>query len=137
MLTPRAHFEKDVRPPCQAYFADPTAGWRAKAAAQAINNFSEWTFLYYTSHDPARLQGATGLGQFKTKHASACREFRIVWDLAEAAKHRFLTTHLRSRIVTTSTGAWTDNNKTLEIIATGDQVDVIIGEAMEYWDKQI
>ena len=69
--------------------------------------------------------------------AEICHEFRIVWDLAEAAKHRFLTTHLRSRIVTTSTGAWTDNNKTLEIIATGEQVDAIIGWAMEYWDKQI
>lgn len=137
MWTPRKHFEIDVRPACEAYFADSTSQWKAKAAAQAINNFAEWTFHYYSKSDVARLNGAATVGQFKTMHANLCREFRVVWDLAEAAKHRYLTDHLEQRVVTTSTDSWAKKENTLEIVSTGDEVDVLLGSAMIYWEGQI
>ena len=137
MWTPRQHFENDVKPACEAYFSDSTAQWKAKAAAQALNNFVEWTFLYFRENDPPRLLGFTKLSDFKTFHVSHCREFQIVWDLAEAAKHRFLTSKLAQRVVTTSTGGWAEKSDTLEIVATGDEVDVLIGATMAYWEDQI
>ena len=137
MWTPRKHFEIDVRPPCEAYFQDSTSQWKAKAAAQAINNFAEWTFHYFKNYEPAKLFGAKGVEGFKTFHANACREFRVVWDLADAAKHRHLTRNLQQRVVTTSTGGWAETADTLEIVATGDEVDVLIGAAMAYWENQI
>jgi hypothetical protein len=137
VLTPRKHFEIDVRPPCEAYFQDSTSQWKAKAAAQAISNFAEWTFHYFEKNEPQKLFGTKGVGDYKTYHASACPSFRIVWDLADAAKHRFLTRHLEQRIVTTATGGWAETADTLEIVATGEEVDVLIGVAMTYWESQI
>jgi hypothetical protein len=137
MWTPRQHFETDVRPPCEAYFADATSQWKAKAAAQAINNFAEWTCEYFKKNDPARLLGAKSAKQYRTIHAKACPAFRIVWDLADAAKHRFLTQRIDGRVVTTSTGAWADGVETLQIKPTGEHVDEVIGIAMDYWEQQI
>ena len=137
MWTPREHFENDVRPACEAYFADSTSQWKAKAAAQALNNFSEWTFLYFKENDPSRLRGFTKLSDFKTHHVSSCPEFQVVGDLAEAAKHRFLSSKLAQRVVTTSTGGWAERGDILAIVATGQEVDVLIGVTMAYWESQI
>ena len=137
MQTPRKNFEIDVRPACEAYFNDGCSIWKAKAAVQSVNNFAEWTFQYYKKNDPAQLAGTNSVWEFKAHHAKLCQQFQSVWDLADAAKHRTLTKRTEFRTVTSSTGAWARTENTLLLVRTREEVDVLIGAAMAYWDKQI
>ena len=102
--TPEETFGNRVKPPYDEYMLDPGTEWKAQAAAYGVGHIMEWLYEYYRHHDLARLRGTGGLPDFREMLFKQCLDLRIVFDVAEASKHRFLTK--RTATVPSSTDAF-------------------------------
>jgi hypothetical protein len=106
LTKPSVIFRERVVPAYAAYLKDPLSERRANTLAEALNNTVEWTYLYLSEVDPARLNGAT-LASFRTGLLTEHRALHVMSDLADAAQHRELTFERKpERVVTLSTDAY-------------------------------
>ena len=88
--TPEETFTERVKPPYDAYMSDPGCEWKAGAAAYGVGHFPEWIFQYYKHHDPSRIHKISKIKDFRDSLFKQCPELEVVFDVAEANKHRFL-----------------------------------------------
>lgn len=108
--TPKDQFVVDVLPCYRDFLADPTLEHRAKAVANALAHFAEHVFVYYQYHDPSVLAGTARAADFNSLLARTkqCEDLDVIWDLALAGKHRFITRRTsRQRYISTATTAIT------------------------------
>ncbi len=135
--TPAESFEADVWPSYQEYCADPTSKRKAKAASIFAYHFHEWVYEYYQYHDQPRLGGAAGarvfLGNLIDHH---CPELELIGDIANAAKHRFLTVNL-PRTVPGATDAFIADRGGLVINPDGRMFGEVLETVVEYWRQWI
>lgn len=129
-------FVNEVIPAYEAYIADPSVIWKAKAAAYMVGHFHEWAFSYYNTHEPARLNGAQSPHEFRDVIIkSKCPELQFVSDYADASKHRFLTRRPEERMVTTSTGAFQMSENRLYIKDLGRYYEDVLTAVVDFWRK--
>lgn len=107
---PEDTFTERVIPPYNLYMDDRGIIWKATSAASAVGHFPEWIFEYYNHHNQARLQGATNPDQFRTTLFGQCPELKIVFEVALASKHRFLT-RIPGATIPTATDAFIEGDR--------------------------
>ena len=81
MNPPSESFRQYVLPPWQAYQNDPSAEWKAHAAARAANAHLEWVFRYYEKVDKSRFSGAKEVHDFRNQLCSRCPEISDVKEI--------------------------------------------------------
>lgn len=126
---PEETFVNEVIPSYEHYMADRGCKWKAKCAAYAVGHFPEWMFEYYNYHDQARLQGAAGSSQFRDILYGQCRDLEIVFEVALASKHRFLT-HKPGAMVTAATDAFVEGERLT--LPDGQFYDDVLGRAFNF-----
>jgi len=122
-------------PAYSEYLKDPLSESRANTLAEALNNTIEWTYLYLSEVDPARLNGAT-LASFRTGLLREHRALRVMRDLADAAQNRELTFERNPpRVVTLSTDAYYEKEGVLYVKHFDTPFPSAAGQAFEFWRK--
>ena len=116
------------------YLAEPQSERRANILATAINDHAEWTFRYYPAGSD-RVFGANTPHQFREALFSRCPELRMMWDLADASKHRFLTKPGIPRTVAVSTAAYTVKSDELYIQGFDQPFSAAAQRAVGYWKQ--
>jgi hypothetical protein len=58
--------------------ANPTSQRHVNIAAKAVSDQMEWTFQFYAQHDPARLDGAKNLSEFRQKLFDRCFWLKVL-----------------------------------------------------------
>ena len=135
MLKPSEHLQKDFEQNYRDYISDPTIEWKAKNVMQAAYNHLEWTFKYYRETDLTKLPGNKSLSDFRNYIYSQCPDARMMQELAEAAKHRFLTRP--GKIITSSTGAQEMNDGDLVIRDYNNRsFKEAINEVYSFWKNR-
>src|SRR5262245_47318955 len=116
LLPPSAKFQSEILPAAEEYLADPLNERRANNLARAIDHHLDWTFEYYFHGDRSRLMGSTTLQEFRQKLIALCPELQMMWDLSDAAHHRFLTRPATpARVVVTSSMAYSLQGDALRV----------------------
>ncbi|MFZ1883261.1 MAG: hypothetical protein WAU53_06570 [Rhodoplanes sp.] len=106
LLKPSEVFQVEVEPAFTEYLADLLNERRAKYVARAIDHHLDWTYEYYERVDKSRLLNTGSLRTFRFELFSRCPELQIMWDISDAAHHRFLTRPGIARVVTTASDAF-------------------------------
>lgn len=127
-------FENEVIPSYQHYVTDRGSKWKAKSAAYAVGHFPEWMFKYYSFQDQARLQGAASLSQFRDILFGQCPDLQIVFEVALASKHRFLT-HKPGATVTSATAAFVEGERLT--LPDGQLYDEVLARAFNFLRNQL
>ena len=105
LLKPSETFRSHVVPNYEAYWDDPT-GWKADNLVGALNNHAEWVYYYYSRTDTSRLFGTNHVYGFrKYLWENKCPEIQMIWNLADALKHRHLDKHPEDQLVAASSAA--------------------------------
>jgi hypothetical protein len=108
LLKPSEVFRHEIEPAFADYLADVLNERLAKYLARAIDHHLDWTYEYHLKGNRSRLLGANGLKKFRRAVFGRCPELEIMWDISDAAHHRFLTRPSNPpRTVATSTDAFT------------------------------
>ena len=135
LTKPSVIFRERVVPAYSEYLKDPLSESRANTLAEALNNTIEWTYLYLSEVDLARLNGAT-LASFRTGLLREHRALRVMRDLADAAQHRELTFERKPpRVVTLSTDAYYEKEGVLYVKHFDTPFPSAAGQAFEFWRK--
>jgi len=135
LTKPSVIFRERVVPAYSEYLKDPLSERRANTLAEALNNTIEWTYLYLSEVDPARLNGAT-LASFRTGLLREHRALRVMRDLADAAQNRELTFERNPpRVVTLSTDAYYEKEGVLYVKHFDTPFPSAAGQAFEFWRK--
>lgn len=134
---PREHFESEVQPPVNQFLSDPTVEWKAKCAAVALTSVIEWTHQYLQAQKS--IEKNVKVGDFRAQLIRQCDAIQPVMDVADAMRHRFLDRPSLGRIVTTSTDAWSCDQKSLLLDAPGTAYhkrpfDEVVREVVKFWD---
>jgi hypothetical protein len=135
LLKPSEIFASNIQPAFRHYAAAPNDERLANILAAAIDNHAEWSFQYYSQNDPSRLSGATTPIKFRQKVFSACPSLRMMWDLNDANKHRFLTRPGVPRTVTSSTAAYSLRDNELWVNGYDEPFLLAVKDAAEFWEK--
>ena len=135
LTKPSVIFRERVVPAYSEYLKDPLSERRANTLAEALNNTIEWTYLYLSEVDLARLNGAT-LASFRTGLLREHRALRVMRDLADAAQNRELTFERKpARVVTLSTDAYYEKEGVLYVKHFDTPFPSAAGQAFEFWRK--
>jgi len=135
LTKPSVIFRERVVPAYSEYLKDPLSERRANTLAEALNNTIEWTYLYLSDVDLARLNGAT-LASFRTGLLREHRALRVMRDLADAAQNRELTFERNPpRVVTLSTDAYYEKEGVLYVKHFDTPFPSAAGQAFEFWRK--
>lgn len=103
--TPRDFFETMVKPPYQAWLADPLTEWKAKAAVQAADILAERVFVFWHARDASKIHGASSVRKYREHlRDNVCPDFGLVWDIHDGHKHVEITRKGRSVSTATQTG---------------------------------
>jgi hypothetical protein len=120
----------------EEYLSDPLSERKANNLARAIDHHLEWTFQYYEQGDRSRLMGASNLSDFRQKLFAACPELRMMWDLSDAARHRFLTRRATpERVVVVSSMAYSTQDGTLFVPNYDRPFCDAVPQAVEFWRR--
>lgn len=85
---PRKFFDIHVKPTYEAWLVNLTSERLAKHAVSEANIMAERMFHYWRDHDTAQIYGAPTAGKYREALVNQeCRDFRLVWDVADAHKH--------------------------------------------------
>lgn len=99
---PRAFFTDYACRSVHEFTLNPADEYHAKRAAQEVNNLAERFFTYWHPIDAHLVYSTPHVRAFRTHiRDHLCTEFGIVWDVAEAHKHVYLTR--TGRVVTSAT----------------------------------
>jgi hypothetical protein len=131
LLPPSARFRSEIQPAWEEYLSDPLVERKANNLARAIDHHLNWTFEYYSQVDQSRLMGAINLSGFRQKVFGLCPELRMMWDLSDAAHHRFLARS--SAVVVTSSAAYSVQNSALLVSNYGSPFRDSARKAVEFW----
>lgn len=134
-MSPEESFRRDVLPNFDCYMSDFGAEWKAKNVAYAAAHLIEWVYEYYRVHGASRLSGASSLSDFRQGLFVQCPALKVVHDMAEAHKHRFLTRRRSAPTITSSTEAFQAHDEWLEVTATGQRFDDVISEVVDFWRR--
>jgi hypothetical protein len=133
LTKPSEIFASRVEPAFQDYLANPITERLANNFAEAINSQLEWTHVYYAKKDPSRLS-EDSLEKFRRKIFDECPAAKMMWDLADANKHRILERQQTiRRTVTVSTAAYSNRNGELWVNEYEKPFLPEATAAMEYW----
>ncbi len=135
LTKPSVRYHEYVQPQCEEFLNDPFARWKADNAAKALNEHLEWTYKYVQQHDPSRLPGDGSITEFREEVFSHCPEARTMWDLADAAKHRFLTRNAAVRIVRSSSDAYDEEEDGLAVPGYDVNMSNVVRRGMTYWEN--
>lgn len=135
MLKPSEIFQNEVLPAYSDFKTHPLDERLAKNAARAVDHHLDWVYEYYKINNQARLLGHKKLKPFRQEVFKSCGELKIMWDISDAAHHRFLTRDLHLRTVTTSTNSFTVKDEVL--IVQGYKVRFIdaLDVAVKFWQS--
>ena len=134
-LKPSERFASEIKPALHDYATAPNDERLANILASAIDVHAEWSFTYYKEHDPSRLLGAKTPMQFRQKVFNTCPNLKMMWDLNDAHKHRFLTRQGIPRTVTLSTAAYSIRNNELWVNQYDKPFLPAAKTAAEFWEK--
>ena len=132
---PSEVFRRKILPAFRDYGADPSNERLANILAAAINDQAEWTFQYYDRGDRSRLFGTTTAIKFREAIFGMCPELRMMWDLADADKHRFLTRPGLIRSVSLSTAAYSVRDSELWVSGFDKPFLPTATIAMQFWER--
>ena len=133
LTKPSVIFRERVVPAYATYLNHPLSEYHANNLAEALNNTVEWTYLYLSEVDPARLNGAT-LASFRTGLLTEHRALRVMSDLADAAQRRELTFERKpARVVTLSTDAYYERQGVLFVKHFDMPFPFAAKQAFEFW----
>jgi hypothetical protein len=136
LVKPSEKLSGDVEPALADYLQLPSSERLANNLARAINDQLEWTYVYYSRVDTTRLMGAKDLGDFRRALFLQCPDLKTMWDLSDAAKHRFLTRPSSPpRTTLESTAAFIDGGGDLLLAATNRPFREAAERAVEFWRK--
>jgi len=137
LTKPSEVFASRVQPALDNYLAGPKDERLANNLAEAINNQVGWSFAYYLENDRSRLSGSTTPTEYRLKAFDECPATKMMWDLADANKHRFLTRQQPvPRTVTSSTAAFSIRNNELWVNEYNKAFLPEATAAMEYLKRQ-
>ena len=134
-LKPSERFASEIKPALHDYATAPNDERLANILASAIDNHTEWSFRYYNEHDPSRLFGTKTPMEFRQKVFNTCPNLRMMWDLNDGCKHRFLTRQGIPRTVTSSTAAYSIRNNELWVNGYDKPFLPAANTAAEFWEK--
>ena len=133
---PSEIFQQRVEPAWEDHTKNPRSEYYANNLAVQLNNRLEWTYTYLKDADPSRLNGATSLTSFREDLFTQHPALRVMYDLAEADKHRELTIPRDPpRTVTLSTDAYYEKDGVLYVKHYDVPFSDVAGEAREFWRK--
>jgi len=136
LLSPSARFQSEIQPAMDEYLADPLSERRANNLARAIDHHLDWTFAYYDRGDRSRLMGASNLSDFRQKLFALCPELRMMWDLSDAAHHRFLDRPATpARVVVVSSMAYSTQDSTLFVADYDRPFRDAVPQAVDFWRR--
>jgi hypothetical protein len=135
LLKPSEVFLQKIKPAFLDYVAHPGDERLANILATAINSHAEWTFRYYEQIDRSRLFGATTLKKFREMIFDMCSELRMMWDLADADKHRFLTRTGIERFVSLSTASYSVRDSELWVSGYEKGFLPAATAAVKFWEE--
>ena len=105
MPNPRDFFEQMVKPPYEAWLADPLIEWKAKAATSNADILAERVFVYWNKKDQSQVAGAKHVRDYRTHlRKNVCPDFGLVWDVHDGLKHMMLDRPNRQVTSATQTG---------------------------------
>jgi len=135
LTKPSEIFQQKIAAAHEEYLQTPTSERKANGLATALNDQAEWTFQYYEGNgDSNRLLGATSPMEFREKVFGKCPELKMMWDLADADKHRLLGNPAHS--LTASTAAYIVQANELIVTAPYNQsFSRAAATAVEYWKR--
>jgi hypothetical protein len=120
LTSPSEIFQQKIAPAYEEYLQSPCSERRANSLATAINDQAEWTLQYYKDNGNSnRLLGATSPREFREQLFGKCPELKMMWDLADASKHRLLSNPAHS--VSASTAAYVVQGGDLIVTAPYNQ----------------
>jgi hypothetical protein len=136
LTKPSEIFHKEVFPAYLDYLRDQRSERYAKIAAKAVSDQVEWTFKYYQKECATRLNGAKTVGEFRRQLIARCPELHILWDVGDAAKHRFLDVPSKRRdpqpLIHSSTAAYSEASGG-ELMLDGKPYLPILKAAVDFW----
>jgi hypothetical protein len=138
LVKPSENFQNEIEPAFAEYRADAVSERQAKNLARAIDHHLVWTYEYHSNGDRSRLLGANGLKKFRRAVFGHCPELEIMWDISDAAHHRFLTLPARPgvpRTVPTSTDAFTVQANELWVKHYNRRFLSAATTAVEFWRR--
>lgn len=135
LLKPSDVFAREIEPAFDEYKAEPLSERRAKNVARAIDHHLDWTYEYYAHVDRGRLLGAAQLKEFRQAIFLRCPELRIMFDISDAAHHRFLTRKNIPRIVETATAAFVEQDSQLWVQNYGRPFLPAVAAAVAFWKR--
>jgi hypothetical protein len=136
LLKPSERFQNEIKPAFDEYLADVLDERRANNLARAIDHHLDWTYEYHSNGDRSRLLGANKLKDFRRAAFRQCPELKIMWDLSDAAHHRFLALPSNPpRTVATSTAAFTTRANQLWVQGYNKPFLPAATAAVEYWRR--
>jgi hypothetical protein len=106
LIKPSERFASEIRPAYSEYLVEPLSERRANAAARAVAHQIEWTFEYYDRSDKSRLPPEQTHAAFRLARFAECPALKVMWELSDAAHHRFLEPHKIKRLIAASTDAY-------------------------------
>jgi hypothetical protein len=101
LLKPSERFRTEIKPAFADYLADVLSERLATNLARAIDHHLDWTYEYHLNGDQSRLLGAKDVKAFRRAVFGQCPELEIMWDISDAAHHRFLTRPARPGVTRT------------------------------------
>ena len=133
LTKPSEIFQRKIAAAHEEYLQTPTSERKANGLAIALNDHAEWTFLYHKGKgDSDRLHGAISAMEFREKLFGTCPELRMMWDLADADKHRLLDNPTHS--VRASTAAYVIQGDDLIVTAPYNQsFSKAAATAADFW----
>jgi hypothetical protein len=131
LTKPSEIFLERVLPAYQEGVAAPTSERHANIAAKAVSDQIEWTYQFYEQEDPTRLNGARSLKEFREQLFDRCFWLKVLWDTADADKHRFLTRSNTTRLIDSSTAAYSGTGNVL--LLGGSAFLPMLEAAVDFW----
>lgn len=134
VVRPSERFAAEIQPALSEYEAQPANERLAVNLARAVDHHLEWTFKYYCEGDRTRLSGAHSLAAFRQQMLGLCPELRMMWDISDAAHHRFLTVPATPpRIVKSATASFSTRGAELWVQNYGRPFRASAHKAVEFW----
>lgn len=132
LTKPSEYFHSTILPAERDCAEHPLDERYANIAASAVSNQIEWVYWYYELTDASRLDGAGSLPDFRREIFERCPELKLLWDAADASKHRFLDRPSNPpRTVLSSTSAYVPIKTRL--LLADQEFDTALAVAVEFW----
>jgi hypothetical protein len=133
LVKPSENFRDEVEAAALEYFAQPSSVRHANNAARAVDHHLDWTFEYYARTDQTRLAAYPKHCAFREEMFRRCSALRIMWELSDAAHHRFLEPRKTPRLVRGSTDAYWDMGTDLWVPDHNVMFWPTLSMAVEFW----